>query len=389
MEKQKISKKVMATITIVATFLTVITGIIYLCQYIPLIKEDINVGIINTMNNANFSKMLEEQYIKPANKQLSKFKMNYKFRLVEVSYDEMFAGLKNGKIDIGFSSPYTYIVYKNGLMTIEHPQMTVKAIRGQERTGNMYYASLLYNRNGDFRPNDNNLTRENYENGKFQILIGDRWSSTSTKVIPRIYLWEKGIISWNKQVKREELLREIINAKNEQCIIGFLSSSDYDILDEKTKEKIGKYNINIPIPSDPIIINSTMFKKKFDSEKDRESILYAISSTNLTSDVETWEYPIFEKYVASGVVYDIKKDTVHIIFPPKENDILNNLNKITKKDSVYFYEFIPQKGISNSSDLGMYLRGSAKVIHFPSPNEIVVKADESIKLGYHVLFEKE
>lgn len=291
------------------------------------------------------------------------FKYKFQGQVISGKYSNILRELKDGKIDIAFVPPYCYL-YHNYLSPNELEEVELVGIK--TKWSNLTYTSgFLVRQDSDIKSLDD------INKNTVKVFIHGDYLSTSTYIIPSIFLWEHGLtkIVPVHEPRRREMIPKILNARVEEGVIGTLSNEDWERIRAYPKGLVNSmppwllktFQIsardqyadflrfipidNIPIPYDAVLVHTPSWTKRF-KVKEREIILNALRNT-LKQVKGRWEeqYPAFVDYVASGVIAgkflverkhtDWKKGESYLVFLPKVGLDLYHLNDlITEKNSI-------------------------------------------------------
>lgn len=324
---------------------------------------------------------------------------SFKAKVIPGNYTLIFSVLKEKEIDIAFVSPFCYLYVKyldpNKLEGLE--PIGVKVDENSET----YRSGFLVRKDSGIHSSDD--INENTVN---KFIHGDLLS-TSTYVIPRIFLWERGLteIESDSEPDRWEMIKKIKNSKADQKFIGALSNEDWGDRTESTSNDSLRFIPidNIPIPYDAVFRNqeSRFYKKEW------VMILKALSDC-IKKIPDSWEehYRDFTDYVASPIITgrptdenqkkECGRNKCYIVFlPGKKRDLYHFKNAMsnTKSIMIDIYRFEGVRGPQYELEKIKVGSGRLKKMNSSGDANKVLLLEPNIDpgidniLGMHILFE--
>lgn len=270
----------------------------------------------------------------------------------------------------------------------------------KKKGGNRAYKSgfLYHKQNGAFLDSCifDKLERMHYSDSIFDIsllfkdiniILGTEEFSTSSHVLPEVYLLERGInlklSKRHEKLSRSAMKDAILKNKND-VIIGFVSDEDYDRIDWKSqKDSLCFRPILIPIPYDAIVVNKKWWNRI--GEKNQKIIEQAIDVDPMGFIPEHCiddKYKTFHEYLLSGIIYKVNKDTGYVEFPDIDVNIFKFNFPSSEKDSVVFVKYLQK---NKNSDY--HIEFNRQIV-----GEGIIKGNkifgEGIELGLHLLPKK-
>ena len=250
-------------------------------KFEPIAKIPIILGFADYAANADEQKKeLTNRIAIPANKLLGKLGNEYEFiiSLLGSDYSELLKGLKHNRVDIAFVPPYAYLT---GYLKRD-PALDSFALIGFKymSTGIWYYPGVITNKKDGLRTIgdlvalvNNNGNKKITKHKKEIIFIVNEKASTSTYIVPKLFMLEKirGQVVTIERSKKE-MLEMVKSTTGDSLVFGFFSSDDWlDVSrDHKNDSMLRflKYDA-IPIPYDPVLFNcngqDNIFNRKCDS----------------------------------------------------------------------------------------------------------------------------
>ncbi|GHS95464.1 hypothetical protein FACS1894207_4740 [Bacteroidia bacterium] len=390
---------------------------LYAYIYPPIPKIYVSEAIVGVAPfQVNDRNNLEDKYLgllKSANKYLRKHNNRYRLA-VDISerggYTGVIKDLGEGDIKMAFISSFSYCLNKDSInnkvqygglchcINKKNKQkiQTIGFLRKHNQ--GVYSYGIIYNLNSkdgeskklwdkktisieDTTTITNVLKHYGDKNG---ILLCDEELSTSTHVLPEIFLLEHGI-DIRSIVKHESVSRSAMkdSVRKKDCI-AFFSNEDYERLDDK--EGIGFCKIDFPsIPYDAILVNSDWWKEL---KKDTAAIISALDNLPIgfegRNENSDREREIFKMYVCSGI---IGKDTITVTLPDRRFDAYHLRDSIGHPVKIVSFKDW-NRNTTMYSALDTVHRGTGILI---KKNGIYfinsIKSIDSLKIspGYHIL----
>jgi hypothetical protein len=184
-----------------------------------------------------------------------------------------------------------------------------------------------------------------------RMLFGVDSHSTSTHIVPRIVLLEKGLqdaADSKDYFAAKDMLSMIAKSQPVDGIVGVISSDGWATAAAKgwtrglRKVVIG----DVPIPYDPVVAAGRWNRIP---QVDQEELLNALSQSTLRYEDWSSRYRVFRTYVGSGVMVGGSRGTGAVLLPPGEQDILDisSLLDDFKKHRANLVTFLVEQGSSD------------------------------------------
>jgi len=374
----------------IIAFISLIISIISLLYVRHIIPYDIKVGMAPfQVDNRDDLREKYNGYFSGINEKFNSFSLKYRLAAyVPVSrnrdYDEVLKELETGEINMAFVSQGLYNAVISNITTREYDTSKFEII-GYKRMNNkaIYYSQLIWKKDGYIDKIGINFLSNIIDSVK--IYFGNKYS-TSSHIIPEIYLIEKGMLSVkNHETKdRENMIKDILNDEK-GMLLGAISNEDFDRLDRNTIAKLNFSKLNIPIPYDVILVNKKWWKKL---GEDKGKILNCMEMINGSLSLEKINRTtfvnlnIFKDYLASGIVYkQMDNDKYKVHMPLIEcNYYKLNTNKDGKKIRIVVFDVDKENNMTMQEIGTGYIR--------EENNTYILLPNQKIEIGYRILPEE-
>jgi hypothetical protein len=245
--------------------------------------------------------------------------------IVAGPYDELFKSLNRGDVHIGFVPPFNFLSqmakpdYRRGLQSL---QVLGTKMRKSQIT---YRSGLVFKRGSSVVELEDLRTVP-----RAQAILGLEETSTSTRVVPIIYLLRLGLrklVENSESDDRPGILRRVRNSRPEDNVFGALSDEDWDrVVELGQTDGIYYLPINeIQIPYD-VVVASARWENDFDNSE-RASIVKSLRDWMVAGPDWEQRFQSFGELVSSGIVVaqenTTKSDQIRgeVNFPPLSRDL--------------------------------------------------------------------